>query len=193
MSAPPPWPTGPQPAYPTRPQAPYPTRPPAPWPAGPQAAPRRWPTTRQPWPGPAGLPEPGSGQQTGMALRPDPADRADRGDQRLAAFGYLSVPFLGPVLPLAICLLRGRAPGYLRGHGAQALDLAITALLYGICTLILGAMLALDSLVVALVVAVPVAVALWLVTLSYAIRAGTQARHGAEVRLPSWLCASIVR
>ncbi len=164
---------------------------------GPQAVSRRWPTVRQSWPGradlPADPPRHRSGQQTGAGLRPVTADGADRRAERLATFSYLSVPCLGPAVPLAVCLLRRRASACVRGHSAQALNLAVTALLYGICVLILGGMLALDSLAVALVVAVPVGAALWLVTLTYAFRAGLRASQGGDFRIPSWLCATIVR
>jgi uncharacterized Tic20 family protein len=123
-----------------------------------------------------------------------PPDRFHTGpqDERLATLSYLGVPFLGPLVPLAVYLLRKRAPGYVRSHAAQALNLSITALLYTVCALILGTMLALDSLVVALIVALPLAVALWLTTLAYVIVAGSRANRGDYYPIPAWLCASIV-
>jgi uncharacterized protein len=160
----------------------------------------RWPTTRAPWPGPgavqaAGGPEPATGhpeaaaQATGEpSAAPGPADP---NDERLATLSYLGVPFLGPLVPLAIYLLKRRSSAYARRHAAQALDLAITTLLYAICALILGTMLALDSIVVALIVVVPLAVALWLVTLGYVIVAGSSANRGDYYSIPSWICASL--
>jgi len=168
-----------------------------------QAGTARWPTTRSPWPKPgvapaAGAPEPeperhpvATAQDTERpAAAPDPADP---GDERLATLSYLGVPFLGPLVPLAIYLFRGRSSAYTRRHAAQALNLSITTLLFGVCVLILGTMLALDSIVVALIVAVPLAVALWLATLAYVIVAGSSANRGDYYSIPSWICASIVR
>jgi uncharacterized Tic20 family protein len=165
------------------------------------AAAARWPTTRAPWPNPAaaqahGSSEPqtgqsGAGQATGeAAAAPGPADP---GDERLATLSYLGVPFLGPLVPLVIYLLKGRSSAYARRHAAQALNLSITTLLYTVCVLILGAVLAVDTIVVALIVAVPLAVALWLVTLAYVIVAGSSANRGDYYSIPSGLCASLVR
>ena len=107
---------------------------------------------------------------------------------------YLGVPFLGPVIPLGIYLTKRRASAFVRYHSAQALNLSITALLYTICVLILGAMLALDSIDVALGVVVPLAVALWLATLSLRDPGRGPGRTGATTyRIPGWLCATIVR
>ena len=160
----------------------------------------RWPTTRAPWPGPgvalaAGGPDQATAQPgaaahaaAGPAAAPDPADPSD---ERLATLSYLGVPFLGPLVPLVIFLLKRRSSAYTRRHAAQALDLAITTLLYSICALILGTMLALDNIVLALVVVVPLAVALWLVTLAYVIVAGSSANRGDYYSIPSWICASL--
>jgi uncharacterized Tic20 family protein len=125
----------------------------------------------------------------------DPAGRLvpDANDHRLAMLSYLGVPFLGPVIPLSIYLIKKRASAFVRYHSAQALNLSITALLYTICVLILGTMLALDSIDVALVVGVTLAAALWLATLSYVILAGSRANRGRSYRIPAWLCATIVR
>jgi uncharacterized Tic20 family protein len=138
--------------------------------------PARWPTTRSPWP------KPGAAQAAGATVP---------GDERLATLSYLGVPFLGPLVPLVIYLFKGRSSAYTRRHAAQALNLSVTTLLFAVCVLILGTMLALDSIVVALIVAVPLAVALWLVTLAYVIVAGSSANRGDYYPIPSWICASI--
>ena len=162
----------------------------------------RWPTTRAPWPGPgvaqaAGQPGAAAEASAEPAAAPGglgaPGARgpADPSDERLATLSYLGVPFLGPLVPMVIFLLKRRSSAYTHRHAAQALDLAITTLLYSICTLILGTMLALDSIVLALIVAVPLAVALWLVTLAYVIVAGSSANRGDYYPIPPWICASI--
>jgi uncharacterized Tic20 family protein len=168
----------------------------------PDAAAARWPTTRSPWPKPAaaqvpGDPEPETGQPGAAAQatgKPAAAPRpADPGDERLATLSYLGVPFLGPLVPLVIYLLKGPSSPYARRHAAQALNLSVTTLLYTVCVLILGTMLALDNIVVALIVAAPLAVALWLVTLAYVIVAGSSANRGDYYAIPSGICASLVR
>jgi uncharacterized protein len=162
-----------------------------------------WPATPAPRPGPdyaqsADRPEPGAGpqppdaasQSEQAASQPGPAEP---GDERLATLSYLGVPFLGPLVPLSVYLFKKRASGYVRRHSAQALNLSITTLLYTVCVLILGTMLALDNIVVALIVVVPLAVALWLITLGYVIVAGSAANRGDYYPVPGWLCATIVR
>src|SRR5258708_7195497 len=140
-----------------------------PWQTGPQGRVRAggpWPTTRAPRPGPAAdapalVVERGTGEQQRVAA-PDSAGPAESGDERLATLSYLSVPFLGPLVPLFVYLTKKRASSYVRSQSVQALNLSITALIYTFCTLILGGMLALDSVTVALIAVVPLAGGLWL-------------------------------
>jgi uncharacterized Tic20 family protein len=171
-----------------------------------------WPAPRGPWPAPvasqpaatATVAERGTGEQARVIARerPEPAahpappagppdPQAD--EHRLAMLSYLGVPFLGPVIPLVIYLIKRRSSPFVRYHAAQALNLSVTALLYTLCVLILGGMLALDSIVVALVVGVTLAAALWLATLAYVILAGSRANRGRRYRIPGWLCATVVR
>jgi uncharacterized protein len=174
------------------------------WPA--QEGPAKDPGPGKPAAGPdpakpAAAPERAHGGQTQVITREraepltEPADppAADLNDHRLAMLSYLGVPFLGPVIPLVIYLIKKRASAFVRYHSAQGLNLSITALLYTICILIVGAMLSLDSIVFALIVGVTLAVALWLATLVYVIRAGSRANRGSYYRIPGWLCATMVR
>jgi uncharacterized protein len=182
------------------------------WSAGPegswQAGQGRWPTARAPWPGQAAGPQtsgPGHGpaEQTWVVTEERAAPVADGAPQnaahapepdeeRLAMLCYVGVPFLGPLVPLAVYLIRKHSSGFVRFHSAQALSLSITALLYTICVLILGGMLALDSLNLALIIAVPVAALLWLTILGFVVRAASRVYRGSYYRIPSWLCATIV-
>src|SRR5258708_6848300 len=141
---------------------------------------------------PARLPERGTGEQV-MVAAPEPGGAVESGDERLATLSYLSVPFLGPVVPLVVYLIKKRASAYVRRQSVQALNLSITALIYTFCALIVGAILALDSITVALIFVVPLAVALWLVTLSYVILAASRASRGDYFRIPGWLCTTILR
>ena len=79
---------------------------------------------------------------------PDGAARVQDAEARLAAFGYLGAIILGPVIPLVIYLTASRTRPLLRYHAARALNLSVTGLLYGLCCLILGGLLVLDSLTV---------------------------------------------
>ena len=185
------------------------------------ADPARWPTARAPWPAPvadqpatAAATERGTGEQARVIARgtgeqarviarerPEPAAQPaapaspagpQPDDHRLAMLSYLGVPFLGPVIPLVIYLAKKRSSAFVRYHAAQALNLSITALLYTICVLILGTMLAFDSIVVALIIGVTLAAALWLAILAYVILAGSRANRGRRYRIPGWLCAAVV-
>jgi uncharacterized Tic20 family protein len=109
-----------------------------------------------------------------------------------ATFGYLGAIVLGPVIPLAVYALRARRSPFLRYHTAAAVNLSLTGALYAVCCLILGGLLTLDSVTVALGVALPVAVAVWVSMLRYLIRGVGAANRGEEYRRPDWICARIV-
>jgi uncharacterized Tic20 family protein len=121
------------------------------------------------------------------------ADPELAGDERLAMLCYLGVPFLGFLVPLVIYLIKGRGSGFVRGQAAQALNLSITALLYTVCVLIVGSILALDTIGVALLIGVPLIAALWAATLCYVVRAAVAASRGDYFRVPAWICATLAR
>ena len=112
---------------------------------------------------------------------------------KLATFGYLGAMILGPVIPLIIYTTGSRGRPFLRYHVAQALNLSVTGLLYGLCCLILGGLLVLDSLTVALIVAVPIGLGIWLTVLSYLIRGLSAANHDERYEAPGWICAQIAK
>jgi len=128
-----------------------------------------------------------------------PASQADlarvgNGDSDImsATFGYLGAIFLGPVIPLAVYLLRSRRSPFMRYHAATALNLSLTAALYGLCCLILGGLLLLDSVTAALIVAIPVGLVIWVSALRYLIRGAIAANRGERADAPDWICAHIV-
>ena len=198
------WHTGPLGPVHTGPISRVQDGPQSPWQTGPQGRQQggvRWPTTRAPWPGPAAeqpvasVLERGTGEHFAMPAR-EPAEGAgplEPGAEHRAALSYLSVPFLGPVVPLLMFLTRKRSSAFVRSHSVQALNLSITVLIYTFCALILGTMLTLDSTTVALLIVVPLVAVLWLVTLVYVIMAASRADRGEYFRIPSWLCATILR
>jgi hypothetical protein len=107
--------------------------------------------------------------------------------------GYLGIPFVSAMAPLAVYLVRARSSGYVRQHATQALNLSITMLLYNTCALILAGILSLDAVSVALLIVVPVLLALWLAALAYLVRAAVRASLGEFYALPAWICATIAR
>ena len=119
--------------------------------------------------------------------------RVRDGEVTSATFGYLGAIVLGPVIPLAVYAFRARRSPFLRYHAATAVNLSLTGTLYGLCCLILGGLLALDSITVALIVALPVGLAIWASLLRYLIRGVISANRGARCEMPDWICAHIVR
>ena len=114
------------------------------------------------------------------------------GDIMPATFGYLGAIVLGPVIPLVVYAVRSRRSPFLRYHAATAVNLSLTAMLYGLCCLILGGLLALDSITVALIVALPVGLMIWASMLRYLIRGAISANRGERGEMPDWICARIV-
>ena len=106
---------------------------------------------------------------------------------------YLTVPFFGFLVPLAIYLPAMRRSRWLRAHAAQAVNVWLTGILYDLCALIIGAVLILDSPRVALAVVVPLVIVLWLTTLVFLVRAAARAGRGETYAFPRWLCTPMVR
>ena len=115
------------------------------------------------------------------------------GDVTSATFGYLGAIFLGPIIPLIVYALRARRSPFMRYHAGTAVNLSLTATLYGLCCLILGGLLLLDSVAVALIVVLPIGLVVWVSMLRYLIRGVVAANRGERYEVPSWICAQIVR
>ena len=120
-------------------------------------------------------------------------ERVRDAEVTLAIFCYLAAAFLGPVIPLGIYLIGRRLSPFARHHAVMALNLSLTGLLYAACCLILLGVLTLDSLATALVVTIPIALALWLSTVRYLIRGIGAANRGERAAAPAWICARIAR
>ena len=119
--------------------------------------------------------------------------RAGDGDATFATFGYLGAIVLGPVIPLVLYAARSRRSPFMRYHAATAVNLSLTAVLYGLCCLILGGLLALDSITVALVVAILAGLVVWVSMLRYLILGAISANRGERCETPpNWICAHIV-
>ena len=141
---------------------------------------------------PAGAASDAAGPDLAPPSGGDPASRPDGAAARWAMLGYLTVPLFGFVVPLLVYLRALRGPSWSRAHAAQALNVWITAVLYGLSAVIMGTMLALDSPRIALIVFGSLVTALWLVMLTYLVRAATAASQCLPCTIPRWLCSPIV-
>ena len=119
--------------------------------------------------------------------------RVRDGEVTSATFGYLGAIVLGPVIPLTVYAFRARRSPFLRYHAATAVNLSLTGLLYGLCCVILGGLLLLDSLAVALIVVLPVGFVIWVSMLRHLIRGVSAANRGEQYEAPGWICARLVR
>jgi uncharacterized protein len=120
---------------------------------------------------------------------PQPTDR----EELLSTLAYFGVLFFGPVVPLVLYLARRRSSPFVRRHAAQALNVAITILLYGVSGSIVGALLALDNVRNALLVMVPIAVIVWVIMAWQLLQGAASASRGGFRQLPSWICAPLVK
>ena len=162
-------------------------------PARPGSGPGPGPDPRLAKSQPARTPDPdprlGQRQPGGPSLAP----RIPLAEAKPAMFGYLAAIFLGPLIPLVLYLIGRRRSPFRRFHAATAFNLSLTGLLYGLCCLILGGLLLLDSLTVALVVTIPLALGLWLTVLKYMFRGIGAANRGERYEVPAWICAQIAK
>ena len=109
------------------------------------------------------------------------------------ALSYAGVIVAGPVVPLVVCLgARHRSP-FVRQHAAQALNVALTWLLYAVSGAIVGALLSFSTARAALLVMVPLAVIGWLIMVTYLVLAAIAASHGGFRRIPAWACSTLVK
>jgi uncharacterized membrane protein len=120
---------------------------------------------------------------------PPPSPR----EERLGALGYVGAIVIIPVVPLLVYLTRRQASQYVHSHSAQALNVALTCLLYAISGAIVGLLLALDSGVVALAVMLPVAAIAWGVLIWHLMRGASAAARGDYLEMPHWICSPFVR
>lgn len=107
-------------------------------------------------------------------------------------FGYLGAIILGPVIPLIVYAIKARKSSFLRYHAARAVNLSLSCMLYALCCAILGGLLALDSVITALVIALSLGFGIWVTMLVYLIRGVAAANHDEPYDIPQWICARIV-
>ncbi|HLX49578.1 MAG TPA: DUF4870 domain-containing protein [Streptosporangiaceae bacterium] len=163
-------------------------------PPGPDTRARRWPAARQAQPVTHTHHEfDVTGPMPAMQAAP-PAEPAARNhsEELLAMVGYLGVIFFAFLPALVIFLLTRRSSAYLRFHAARAVNLSITLILFDLSAFIVGLMLALDTVILSLSVALPLATALWLTAACYLVRTALAAARGEDYDPPAWLCVQML-
>jgi len=114
-------------------------------------------------------------------------------DELAGALSYAGVIALGPVVPLVVYLGARRRSPFVRQHAAQALNVALTWLLYAVSGAIIGALLSFSTARAALLVMVPLAFAGWLIMVTYLVLAAIAASQGGFRQIPAWACSTLVR
>jgi hypothetical protein len=110
-----------------------------------------------------------------------------------ATLAYLGVAFLGPFVPLVVYLRMRHRSAFLRWHLVQALNIALTCLLYAVSGAIIGGLLSFANANDALLIMGPVAGAGWLVMLAYLAANAAAASRGKSRQAPSWICTPLVK
>jgi hypothetical protein len=108
-------------------------------------------------------------------------------------FSYLGAIFLWLLAPLIIYLAWRNASRFVRSHAAQAFNLTLTGTLFTLSCAIVGALLALDTVTVALATMVPLLSALWIAVMVCLVRAAIAASRGEFYEIPRWLCAPMLK
>ncbi|MCO5966884.1 DUF4870 domain-containing protein [Actinoallomurus soli] len=106
-----------------------------------------------------------------------------------ALLAYLGQFAIGLIAPLIVYLAQKDRSPYLRFHGAQALNLALTSLLLTIACVVVS----LATLGIGAIVAIPAMLAYGVAHVIYLIVAALRANKGELYVIPKWLCWPIVR
>jgi hypothetical protein len=114
-------------------------------------------------------------------------------DELLSALSYAGVIAGGPVVPLVVYLSARHGSQFVRRHAAQALNVALTWLLYAVSGAIIGALLSFSTARAALLVMVPLAAIGWLIMATYLVLAAAAASEGGYRQIPAWVCSTLVK
>jgi uncharacterized protein len=134
-----------------------------------------------------------SGRPARLAYDPAAPAAGESSEEVLAMASYLGAIFFSFLPALAIYLVRGRSSDYVRYHAAKAANLSVTMIVFAISALIVGGMLAFDTVAVAVAVVVPILSLVWLVMLFFLVRAAIAAGRGQSYRLPDWTTLGLLR
>lgn len=133
---------------------------------------------------------------TGKVTQPQrrlPHGPATRAEETLSALAYLGAVLIVPLVPLVVYLARRHTSWFVRWHAAQALNVALTALLYAVSGTIMGVLLSFDSAKAALIVMGALAAAGWVVLVVHLVRGAATASRGDMHSMPAWICTPLVK
>lgn len=150
-----------------------------------------------PAPGPYGAPPPPQGPYGGppapYAYGPPVPYSAEgitsHDDPTWALMAYIGQFIGGFIAPLVVYLARKEQSPFVRYHGAQALNLALTSLIITFGGIIVGFV----TLGIGFIVIVPVMLVFGIAHLIYLILAGIRAGRRELYEIPKWLCWPMVR
>lgn len=114
-------------------------------------------------------------------------------DQLWALLAYLLAFVASIIAPLVIYLAKMNESRYVRYHAAQSLNMGLTLLIYSFGFTIVGIVLAILTHGVALIVLVPLFIAIAIAHLVYLILAAVAANRGELYRVPLILSLPMVR
>jgi uncharacterized protein len=126
----------------------------------------------------------------GNALGYGPRGPAD--DQLWSMLSYLLSFVAALIAPLIIYLVKMNESRYVRHHAAQALNMAITGVIYGFGGLIVGIVLAITTHGIALLILVPLFIAYAVAHLVFLILGAVRAYHGELYRIPAVIALPLV-
>jgi uncharacterized Tic20 family protein len=114
-------------------------------------------------------------------------------DQLWALLAYLLAFVASIVAPLVIYLVKMNESRYVRYHAAQALNMGITLVIYSFVFTVVGIVLTIFTHGIALIVLVPLFIAVAIAHLVYLILAAVGANRGEVYRVPLVLSFPMVR
>jgi uncharacterized Tic20 family protein len=118
--------------------------------------------------------------------------RGPADDQLWSMLSYLLSFVAALIAPLIIYLVKINESRYVRYHAAQALNMAITGVIYGFGGVIVGIVLALATHGIALLILVPLFIAYAIAHVVYLILGAVHAYRGELFRVPGVLALPLV-
>ena len=134
---------------------------------------------------------PAYGQQPGSPEGYGPRGPSD--DQMWALLAYILALVAAIIAPLVIYLVKMNESRYVRYHAAQALNLSLTALIYGIALVVIAIPLALLTHGIGIILIVLAFIALGIAHLVYIIMGAVKANQGQLFQIPAFLCFPMVK
>ncbi len=110
-----------------------------------------------------------------------------------ALLSYLLALVASIIAPLIIYLVKKDESGYVRFHAAQALNLGLTAPIYGLGLVLISIPVTILTHGFGLLLIIPAFIAYVIAHLVYLILAAVKANQGELYRIPGFICLRMVR